>query len=161
MSEEILDGGYQQRKPVSAIKIGILSGLTGFIAFAILRLSNYLASSGVIESKNNSYLIQMIFVSIAFFGPSLASMLLTAIKGDMKRLYWRILLAGQLAFFISTLLITILSYIVHLCTEPEKEYMHMYVILAFLLISVLIFPASFIFWLIPGKLPYFRKQMEP
>lgn len=160
MSEDILDAGYKKRKPVSVVKTSVLSGVAGFLAFSLIRLVNYLAGSGAIEPINYSQLMLSLFVIVAFFGPTLISMLLIAAWGERQRHYWRILLAGQLAFFISISSIIILTYSIHLYTESSWKYMDIDVFLAFVLVNALIFPAAFIFWLIPGKLSYFRKQME-
>lgn len=158
MDEGILDTERKKRKPVSVVKTGLFFGVISLLLTAAIFYISYLMSSQQDEKPPN------IITIFAFFGgvltPLLTSMVIVAAWGNRKYHFFKILCNGLICY--NTLLVSyiIFGYIVYLIKNPNKYFLDEQMLKGMLGGNFIVLIIAFVLWLIPDKLPYFRKQME-
>ncbi|CAN5381784.1 hypothetical protein BH09BAC1_BH09BAC1_11470 [soil metagenome] len=152
MDEPLLDSEKRHKYP-SIWRTGLTGGVAtlfvslfiGFLVFEVYRDSLSFASKSLLVGLS------------VFLGVSVA-MFRIAAWGKRDRLYLRIFATGFISYQI--LAMALLSLIFANDFFSNSNNMNWLVIKGALAGNILVVIFAFILWIIPGKLPYFRKQVE-
>lgn len=158
MEDGILDAERKKRKPVPVVKTGLVFGAISLLLTAAIIYSSYLLFSER-EDKGGGY--AAVAFSLGILAPLLLSMIMIAAWGPRKYHFFKILGNGLICY--NTMLTGFIAYgyIGYLIKNPNKEFLDDKLLKGMGMGEISILILAFIFWLIPGKLPYFRKQIEP
>lgn len=162
MSEEILDSGFKKRKPVSVFKNGLFFGTMSLLS-SILMYSVFplLFGAEVLFDKNKLSSTGFILSTICLLLPIITSLVRVAAWGKRKFHFLRVLATGLVCYQVIVIGVLVTILLTTVVVKPEKPQIDEALIRALAYGNIFVFVLAIIFWLIPGKLPYFRKQMEP
>ncbi len=162
MNEEILDVHHEikNNKYPSVLKTGVASGILASLSFFVTQYFyiKLFLNSQHYSTQDAGFLGLTVLIAVLIF--IIGGMLRIAAWGNRKRHYLKIVASGLICYQLFILFL-FLAYLNTYWNDPKTNLSGNISMLGKLLYgNLLIMVFAFIFWLIPGKLPYFRKQVE-
>lgn len=158
MSEEILDSTNGKKQPLTVLKTLLWAGAISVILVSVVMTVFWMA---LLPYQIANHILTRYVLVVIWLIPSIVAMYCVSVYGNRKRHFIKIIATGILSLEVTIVCMCMASIL--------REIIDPYFVVSFsakgftdpwylnLVVPVL----AVIFWKTAGKLPYFRKQMEP